>query len=378
MQKRDIFYIAGYDPRGFRYYYLMFKKNLAFYEKMTQKKFILSKNKQEYEFHTSWSIQGENSQNYYHFLAWNDIVKANWHKNIFSILADAFDFFKIYVITGLFVRFAKACKAPLVAGFYPFFYVLFSYLFIFAFIFFSFKPIVNASHEIIAVIFSLLVLYFSSKLIFKIGNKTAAFWLLRICAFCSRWARGEIKDIDARTAEFAKIVFKTLKANARKENYELILCAHSVGTILIINVLADLIKQSLDENIPFDKLKVLTLGECVPLMSYHKHDNLYKQNLAFLAQFKLTWFDFTSKIDGACFYKVDFFKTSGIKDMQISPSFLSTHFYKLYSKEEYAKIRRDWYRAHFLYLEAGQHKGEYDFFAFVVDEKILEDKIKAR
>lgn len=378
MQKRDIFYIAGYDPRGFRYYYLMFKKNLALYEKNTQKKFILSKSKQEGKFHSSWEIEGANLQSHYHFLAWNDIVKANWYKNIFSILYDAFYCFIHYVLTGLFVRFAKACKAPLVAGFFPFFYVLFSYLFIFAFIVLCFKPIATLSHEFVAVVFSLLVLYFSSKLVFKIGNKIAAFWLLRICAFGSRWARGKIKDIDARTAEFARLIFKTLKANAQKENYELIICAHSVGTILIINVLADLIKQSLDENIPFDKLKVLTLGECVPLMSFHKQAKLYRQNLAFLARFKITWFDFTSKIDGACFYKLDFFKASEIKDIKITPSFLSTHFYKLYTKEEYAKIRRDWYRAHFLYLEVSQHKGEYNFFAFVLDKNLLEDKIKAR
>ena len=47
---------------------------------------------------------------------------------------------------------------------------------------------------------------------------------------------------------------------------------------------------------------------------------------------------------------------------------------KLYEKDEYKKIRKDWYKAHFLYLMATQIKGQYDYFNFVAGADKLENK----
>lgn len=41
--KRDFFYLAGFDPRSWRYYYSLFKKNLKQYENNFGVKFELSK-----------------------------------------------------------------------------------------------------------------------------------------------------------------------------------------------------------------------------------------------------------------------------------------------------------------------------------------------
>ncbi|EAI9126210.1 DUF829 domain-containing protein, partial [Campylobacter coli] len=43
---------------------------------------------------------------------------------------------------------------------------------------------------------------------------------------------------------------------------------------------------------------------------------------------------------------------------------------------EYKKIKRDKNKAHFLYLYSPHIKGSYDFFAFIVAPKFLEEKVK--
>ncbi|TQR34417.1 DUF829 domain-containing protein [Campylobacter sp. MIT 99-7217] len=372
--KRDVFYIAGYDPRGYRYYYSLFKKNIALQNKYHSQNYTLEKAKQAT--YPSWQIHAPNVTTSYTFLAWNDIVRQNWPKNIFAVLQDCFDFFRIYVITGLFFRFARSCKAPLIAGFYPFFYVLFSYLFVFLIIYYSFTFIAVKTHFIVALIISFALIFLASKLILKIGNKTAAFWLSRICAFCARWSKGNIENINTRTDEFAEFIFKKLKQNSKEEKYELILVAHSVGTILASSVAAKLIALCKKTQCSYKALKILTLGECIPLMSFHKSSNEFIQGLKELSQEQdLIWFDFTSKIDGACFYLVDFIKDTHIQDSKLKLKLLSTQFHKLYTPQEYQKIRRDWYRAHFLYLCASELKGRYDFFDFIAGENFLENKI---
>ncbi|HIH2115695.1 TPA: DUF829 domain-containing protein, partial [Campylobacter coli] len=59
-----------------------------------------------------------------------------------------------------------------------------------------------------------------------------------------------------------------------------------------------------------------------------------------------------------------------------TPPFLSAKFHTLYEKNEYKKIKRDKNKAHFLYLYSPHIKGSYDFFAFIVAPKFLEEKVK--
>lgn len=175
--------------------------------------------------------------------------------------------------------------------------------------------------------------------------------------------------------DFARVIFEKLKENVNDKNYELILSAHSVGTVLCINVLAKVLRKCEKENISFENLKVLTLGECIPLVSYQKRSFEFRKDLEYLGSKNLIWYDFTSIIDGACFAQVDFIRTSGVK-AQFSPKYLSAKFHTLYKNKDYKKIKKDKYKAHFLYLFATQIQGVYNFFEFIIGKNKLEEKIK--
>ncbi|EPV6668134.1 DUF829 domain-containing protein [Campylobacter lari] len=371
-QKRDVFYIAGYDPRGYRHYYAMFKKNLA--EQNTLLNYDYTLSKAQVNTYAFWQIQTPHTSTSYTFLSWNDIVKKNWSEGIKDALSDCYSFFRIYTITGLFLKFGKESPHQLITGYYPFFYVLLSLIFTLFCAFGSLFYLQNF-HIVLGILVFILSLVFLPKMLYKLGKKLAVFWIARICSFCANWEKNSQGELELRMDDFARVIFEKLKENANDKNYELILSAHSVGTVLCINVLAKVLRQCEKENISFENLKVLTLGECIPLVSYQKKSFEFRKDLEYLGSKNLIWYDFTSIIDGACFAQVDFIRTSGVK-AQFSPKYLSAKFHTLYKNKDYKKIKKDKYKAHFLYLFATQIQGVYNFFEFIIGKNKLEEKIK--
>ncbi|MCR8697977.1 DUF829 domain-containing protein [Campylobacter sp. LMG 7929] len=371
-QKRDVFYIAGYDPRGYRHYYAMFKKNLVEQNALLNYDYTLSK--AQVNAYPSWQIQTPHTSATYTFLSWNDIVKKNWSEGIKDALSDCYSFFRIYTITGLFLKFGKESPHQLITGYYPFFYVLLSLIFTLFCAFGSLLYLQNF-HIVLGILVFILSLVFLPKIFYKLGKKLAVFWIARICSFCANWEKNSQGELELRMNDFARIIFEKLKENVNDKNYELILSAHSVGTVLCINVLAKVLRKCEKENISFENLKVLTLGECIPLVSYQKRSFEFRKDLEYLGGKNLIWYDFTSIIDGACFAQVDFIRTSGVK-AQFSPKYLSAKFHTLYKSKDYKKIKKDKYKAHFLYLFATQIQGVYNFFEFIIGKNKLEEKIK--
>ncbi|MBX7490503.1 DUF829 domain-containing protein [Helicobacter turcicus] len=372
---RDVFYIAGYDPRGYRHYYSIFKRNLALQNDILSYDYHLSKSQISADKYPFWEISTPKTKITYTFLSWNDIVKKNWSNKIKDALLDCLFVFKIYIITGFFIKFGKESFYQLITGLYPFFYVLFCVIFTLFCALGSFFYLTKHFHIIFGFVACALILVSLTQLAFRLGKKLAIFWIARICVFSAKWEGYRETLLKDRTSAFSEKIFQQLKKNQNAEHYELLLIAHSVGTILSVCVLAEVIKKCEAAGLDYTKLKILTLGECIPLVSFHKNAISFKKDLEFVAQKKIIWYDFTSIIDGACFPQVDFLKTSGIK-AKFTPKYLSAKFHTLYQPREYKGIKRDKYKAHFLYLFATQIKGRYDFFDFVIGSAMLENKIK--
>ena len=367
---RDFFYIAGYDPRAFRYYYLNLKKNLHVYNKTHNANLNISQAKQEKKHLHSFFISSSKTKCSYHILSWNDIVKKHWHKGFLSVMKDYFEFIRIYLLSGLFLRFFRLSKYAFLAGAYPFSFISFIIICAFLCLFYIFTFVDTFIYQVLILF---VFFYLAYKLMMSIGSKKAIFWILRLCVFCAHLSK--IKELKTRARLFADDVFLKLKENEKKDDYELVLCAHSVGTIVLVFVLARLLKSCEREKISYSKLKILSLGECIPLASLHKKALDFNEDLNYVARHKLIWLDYTSKIDGACFYLLDFFKASLVKECNLDIKFLSAKFYKSYTKLEYKKLKRKWYRVHFLYLEPPMKKNSsYDFFDIISSFLPLESR----
>jgi hypothetical protein len=374
--KRKVFYISGYDPRGYRYYYSLYKKNLSLQNSLNGLNATITSKAIKDKYTYTWDVSSNtdhNTQTKYSFLVWDDIIRDNWSDGFTGIAKDSYQYLRRYVFKGLTSKFAKVNKQRLITGYYPTLYNVFSILII-LFICYNFLQLATSFVGIIlAFVFSLVIFYLLLKYYFKLGKTLGVFWLGRIYAFCVQWANSEIKDIDQRIEEFSNIILDSFQ-----DDYdEIIISSHSVGTIMMIPVASKVIQKAKENNIDISRLKILTLGHCIPLVTLHKEGIKFRNDLEYIAnQDNLTWVDFTAAIDGACFYLDNPVKSAGIKKFKKGPKVLSTRFFKLFKKDTYKKLRYDWYKAHFLYLMATDIKGKYDYFEITAGSKPLENILK--
>ncbi len=377
IKKRDVFYIAGYDPRSYRYYYSLYKTNAKKQNKINNLNIQVSKtNKLKTNISSFEITTNKDTKTNYTFLSWNDIVKENWTEGFFSNFLDTLYFVKMYLFSGIFIRFAKESKEQLIAGLYPLIYLMITLGLLTLISYKAFEFSSYSFQGFISIFISLFIFFIGIKLIDKIANKIAVFWLSRIYAFCAKWSENKISKIDDRIEYFSQHIFERIK-ETNSENKEFILSSHSVGTILAISIANNVIKKCYESNIDYSNFKLLTLGHCIPLVSYQRKSENHKKVLEELGQTKdFIWLDFTAAIDGACFC-VDPIKSSGIKrEKECGPVSMSPRFFKLFEKENYIKIKKQKYKAHFLYLHATDLTGNYDYFDITAGDKPLESRIK--
>lgn len=362
---RDVFYIAGFDPRSPKYYYSIFKNNINKTSRIEQDKLNLSKLKNEDV--PKFKIDYKGAQINYNFLAWNDIVAQHFCKKFFDVFGALFLFFIGYTISGVTYMVAKYSRTQLIAGYYPTIFMFLSYCII-GLICYAIGYFIEFGWLWIVICLGIILL--GTRVIFYIGQKAGIFWLLSIYRFCYKYAKGEIDKIDERNESFANTIIQSVKDGKADE---IMVVAHSVGTILAISTMAKVIKKCKAQGLSTANLKLVLIGGCVPLTSFQKCGNKFKKELEIVANSDITWLDLSSKIDGACFFMLDYVKRSGVQ-VKRSPKLISVRFFKIYDKKTYKNIRYKWYQVHFLYLRATQISGGYDYFYMVADPLNLENK----
>lgn len=382
IRHRHVFYLSGFDPRGASFYHRTFSNGAAKQAVLNGIQSTVSPRKKLSDISQGWKIeandQGEAVETQYEFLRWDDIIRQNWVKSFFSIFIDFVYVAWVFITTGTLKRVAKASRTPAITGLYPAVFIavsgLLGVLLWFATVqFFTVLDLTALGYLFGAVLFALLI--YAAKVW---GDRINVFWLLRIYAFTSRWASGKMPVLDQRVDAFAD---RIVEAFYNKPCDEIILVGHSVGSMLSTAVAARVIKRlsldGLDERQVIPRLNMITLGECIPLLSLLPRASKIRDDLSTLSHSKrFFWVDYTSPADGACFPLVDPIKVSlREKQSMNSPVLLSARFHRLFKTDRYQQLRRNFYELHFLYLMSNDYLGQYDFFAMMIGKQALIERI---
>lgn len=380
MRKRETFYLAGYDPRGARQYYNLYKKEAALQEKVNAMHMDISARKRSDAHMQSWQIRSSSTidnnlyttQTNYHHLEWDDLIRKVWKKNILALFKDLFYVLKHYVFTGIIFKYAKTAPTQMIAAFYPVLYLLMalyvSYMlcsYLFSFLSLHFYVLLSLS-------LSLLCAYAVMRFFIFVGNKMAVFWLLRIYVFALKYVYEKDSALEERLEAFAKNIRNTLLASEKNAVDEVLIVSHSVGTIIAIPIMAKVLQAGVSKE-SLSKVSIMTLGECIPIVSFLPDAYEYHEQMSTLASAKsLCWIDYTTPIDGACFPLMDYYQHSGLEiEEHNKPLYQSPRFHTLYSKEHYAALRKNRYLTHFIYLHATDYAGVYDFFKMTAGHQRL-------
>jgi len=371
VNKRETFYLAGYDPRGARYYYNLYKNEAAKQSLVNGMKISIDK-KERIDTHIqTWNIhcskENIQTETKYHYLEWDDIIRQDWKKNSLELFFDLFFYFKTYILAGRFSQYMKVSPYQMIGIFLPSVFIIISFFLASYIAYSAYIYIENISGLAVSVAVFCGTLY----LLMKVGHHMAIFWLVRIFVFSARYAFDEHELLKTRLDEFYNYIQKYIKAAKENGTDEILFVSHSVGTILMIPLLEKILK-GFDEKLDI-KLSILVLGECIPLVSGIDKAIDYKEKMAYIAKSKhLFWLDYTTVIDGACFPQLNYFEDINIEiSKKENFHFNSARFHTLFSKKKYNALRKNKYLTHFIYFMATEFSGNYDFFKMTAGNQYL-------
>ncbi|WP_436883457.1 hypothetical protein [Enterobacter asburiae] len=368
IKRRQVFYIHGFDPRGAGYYHRLYCEQSKLQTQVNGLDIHVSKRQRRSSYHHVWQLSSGHTETHYNYLGWDDIIRASWSRGWLAIFYDMFYFMCSYFATGRFIVFARISYKQLIAGFYPIIYF-------FSGIAISLILAFNAARALPVTLFPIwiycclywgiisIVILLSMQTIRYFDHRLAASWLLRIYVFLAQWSENNKPDLEQRICQFTDDIIHGVK---NPDNEEVVIIAHSVGTILVVPVLAKVLTTlTCEEYFTNRRVVLITLGECIPLLSLQPSARDFRASLAQLGSDpRLFWLDYTAPTDGACFPLIDPITSCGLpRSTNAGPLLLSPRFFTLYHAEHYKKLRRAWYAMHFLYLMATDKAGRYDFFS---------------
>ena len=358
---RFVFFLPGFDPRGASFYHQLFKDSASDQGQLRQINYVVDDRKRLSSLIHQWKVSASSQSTcadtvVTHF-SWDDIVRAYWPKGLLSVLRAFVALLPLHYFGGGVLRIKRlGAKGPFYSALIPMLVILCAA--------FLGLLVLGLLHTVGApLLVGMLVSPFVFFLTLKVADRLKVFWLLRIYHFVALWGWRKVPELDARLERWSLALKAAL---ADDDTDEVIFVGHSIGVLLLIDVLSRL---PLDANT--QKLKVLSLGHSVPLM-VEMPAPWFKEKVDRVSRMNLSFYDVTAAMDGASFYGVSPLYSAKKDTAQC----YSARFFDLFSDESYSKIRRDPYRMHFQYFHPTEKVGLMDFPWLVFSPGDLEDKFE--
>ena len=362
VKRRLVFYFSGFDPRGPSHYHTLYGEQSKLHASLNGLNLEVGKRRRSGKLANAWTITSNGGETVtdYEFLRWDDIIRARWPKNEWQLLKSAVPTYWVFLKANLVGRLLKIAWPSALTVSYP----------IVAFLGLLLLGLA------LAVVAEFLLPYYAG-LPLAVGilvgtiflgrwldDRFRSFWLLRVYGAMQPWAYGKIPELDERIREFAKDMVEKIHAS---EADEVLLVGHSVGSILTIPLVAELLKLEPELGTKSQIFGLVSLGNCLPLVSLLPGSKQLRADLKTVATAPgVRWLDFSARRDGASVTLVDPLKVSGISRPQngpVRPQQFPVRIVKMFPPDVYAVIKKDIFRIHFQYIMAGELLTDYDFFA---------------
>ncbi len=121
VQRRQVFYIPGYDPIHPRRYRELYRKEGAAQAEVSGYDIALSPGQggARYGWHVEATIDGHDTAADFQVLVWSDIVKDSMEQGIFATYLQLIRTAWTYIASGALFRLMRLRKGPVIAALYP-------------------------------------------------------------------------------------------------------------------------------------------------------------------------------------------------------------------------------------------------------------------
>lgn len=382
VRRRQVFFFSGFDPKGAAYYHRIYQEQAPRQGRLTGTRYDVGPRTRTPDGDTRWTVcatapagQSEAATDY-HYLRWDDIVRAQWPRTTWGVLQASLRAYRAALVPA---RRAWAVAPRAVALlFYP---ALCWCLVLCLATACGLGVATLATHLGLAGPVAPLLPGVAAAgaclwAAWWLEGRLHTSWLLRIFAFAHAWATGRVPGLEARLDAAAERVRQAL---LDPEVDEVLLVGFSVGSIWAVSV-ADRCARLTDPPPALNRLALLTLGHCVPLVGLVAEAHRFRAELQRVgAQVPLCWVDVSAPGDWGSFALVDpvsLCAPDGTVPHAVNPRLLaSPRFHTLFAPEAYARLKKDKRRMHLQYLMAGERAGVYDYFALTAGPLGLRQRV---
>jgi pimeloyl-ACP methyl ester carboxylesterase len=385
VRRRRAFYVSGFDPQGPAHYHRLYAEEAARQAAVSGYVIEVGPRQRAGPHSSQWRVDHQPGTpdevtTTVEFLRWDDIVRRHWPRSRWAVMLSALGSTGRQIGNGVLWRILRTSWPAFLVLFMP--PALVVALVAWAGLTVGVMAVLAVrGPDWAAASLALGVLSAMGWIGFarRAEAKVQMAWLMRSTRFILRQARGQAPELEERIDDFARRVAAAL---ADGDVDEVLVVGHSSGAMLAVSAAARaLAGRAAMTGSRRPRLSLLTLGECIPMLSFQPEAEAFRGELATLAQAEaLDWIDFTAPPDGCCFALVDPTAVCAERTTAsrwTAPKRLSPRFAQLFEREAYERIRRDKYRCHFQYLMASGLRGTYDYFAITAGPERLSARFAA-
>lgn len=369
VRRRHVFFLSGFDPKGAAHYHALYAREARLQAGVTGASYEVGPRTRLANGNSCWRVLAgtgaAGTQTCMEYVRWDDIVRAHWPRGAWQVLRGALSGYAAALASPAALRVvARAAPRTLVALVLPALFWLAALAIAMlagGLVLLAFRhmpaappaPVLAASAAAAAGAVLWGVLRWERTL-----NTT---WLLRIYQFAAAWRSGRTPLLQQRLEAAANDVRRKLADDAVDE---VLLVGFSVGSLLAASIAARVQQSAAAHGTGLERLRVLTLGHCVPLLGLMAGADAYRAELARLGRSpRIRWYDFSSPTDWGSFALVDPIALSQGSAPPHAPRMASPRFHTMFPPQEYARLVRNKRRLHMQYLMAGRQPAAYDYFA---------------
>ena len=388
VRRRHVFFLNGFDPKGASYYHRLYREEAARQSAVTDTVYEVGPRSRGDNGNSSWQVTCRSgpdvAETTFEFVQWDDIVRAHWPRNGWQVLVGSLRGYQAALASlESLKKVWRVSPRTLVALAYPAVFWLLALaagLACGAALAWMARTAVGpglpATVPWVAAALGALGMWWGALAWERRLNTT---WLLRIYQFAGDWRRGRTPSLPPRLDALANEVARRL---SDPQVDEVLLVGFSVGSLLAVSAAARVQQRAAAGGTPsLDRLSMVTLGHCIPLLGLMAGADGFRGELARLGQDpQLRWVDFSSPTDWGSFALVDplaiCLGPAG-PGRPHSPRMLSPRFHTMFEPAHYAQIIRNKRRMHLQYLMAGERPALYDYFAITAGPASLPHRITA-
>jgi pimeloyl-ACP methyl ester carboxylesterase len=376
---RQLFYIAGFDPRGPSVYHAMMKTGYANHCAQRDMQGEMSARQRETHRENTWHVW-QAQTNYgdcqittrFTFLDWSDLVRTLW------VRPDALALFKGAYASILAARLNipqqmyRLSWPILITGSVPLIVIVGWTLISFA---------------LLACFWAIVTGWYFTGIVGLAAVSGVGAWLRNFfIRFNAPWAariyrfiyKGSTEPMMANWTKIDAMADAILEAISKPTNDEVVVVAHSIGTITAVMVMGRALEKNgnlINDAVQNNRLVFVTLGQTIPLIV--PSSSIVTRALETLGKSNVPWLDISAPADPACFALTD--PCREVLGMAPRVHLKSAQFHKNFSPETYTHAKRDRFHMHFLYLLAPDGVGtalpSFDFYEFVTNDTVLATKL---